>query len=105
MSKITVISNGDGYAYVTNPDPLDGMDFDLICTPFTGEMLIDIVAYDANGYSVALYVQPTQTITWNDTWVTLEITVTFSTPAITFQIDGDGTANIDENKDTKGGNN
>ena len=92
MSKITVISNGDGYAYVTNPDPLDGEDFQIICVPSTGETLEDLVAVDANGYSVALYVQPTQTLTWNDTWITLEITATFSTPAITFQIDGDGTA-------------
>ena len=96
MSKIDVVTVGNGTAYVDIPDPFDGETVTLQCDPDTDEQLLDIEAWDANGYSIALYVQPTQTFLWDDTWISMTIKVTFSVPKINIYITGDGTASVDD---------
>ncbi len=101
MALITVISTGDGTAWVDNPNPAPNDTVTLTCQPFAGgATLEDIEARDGGGYSVALAVVPVQTFTW--AYDTLTITVTFSTPKVNITIDGDGSAYVDTDYPTAG---
>ena len=78
MAKIDVIVSGNGVAYVDDDNPSQGQSVTLTCTPNTGETLDDVLAWDSGGHSIALYVQQSQTFTWDDTWVAMTISVEFS---------------------------
>lgn len=76
MSKITITTVGNGIAWVNDYDP-NYLDYvTLTVQPDAGESLVDIQAWDENGYSIALYVQPTQTFLWQ--YGTMDILVTFT---------------------------
>lgn len=77
MSNITVISVGDGSAYVDNPHPLNGEIFTLYCEPIPMGNLDDIQATDSHGYYIALPVQTPLPITYQSTWGDVEILVIF----------------------------
>ena len=78
MSVISVTYSGNGVAYAVPSVVNGGETVTLTCTPDPGETLIDIVAYDEHGYSVALSVVTVQTFTYNATLGNVFITVTFS---------------------------
>lgn len=75
---ITVSSEGNGYAYVNNPSPMDGETVTLYCVPDAGETLDDVTARDINGYAIALATTTEQTFTYQDSWVEMYIHVVFS---------------------------
>ena len=78
MSKINVSYSGNGYAYISDPDPEPNQPVTLFATPNAGETLDDIVATDQYGYSIALDVQQQQTFRYNSAWGNISIVVTFS---------------------------
>lgn len=85
MNEISVQWTGDGSTYVDNYYPNDGDTITLTCIPDPHCSLVDIVAYDEHGYSVALYVQDVQQFTYNESAYgnKLDIYVTFTdTPFI-----------------------
>ena len=91
MPKIDINVVGYGVAPVSNYDPVDGETVVLDCIPDSGEILLDIEAWDSQGYSVALAVQLTQSFTWTDAYGSMTIKVTFS-PRIRITINGEGRA-------------
>lgn len=99
MSKIDVVVSGNGTAWVDNYDPSDGENVTLYCNPNEGETLDDVEAWDSGGHSIAMGVVPVQTFPWSDAFVAMTILVTFSsatpTPKIRINIDGDGSAYVD----------
>jgi len=78
MSKINVTYSGNGYAYISDPDPEPNQWVTLFANPSYGETLVDIVATDSQGYSIALGVQQQQTFRYNSAWGNIFIVVTFS---------------------------
>lgn len=78
MAKIDVVVSGNGVAYVDDNNPSQGQSVTLTCIPDTGETLDDILAWDSGGHSIALYVQQSQTFTWDDAWISMTISVEFS---------------------------
>lgn len=78
-TKISVATVGNGTAYVSDYDPADGAPFTLYATPATGETLLSIDAWDANGYSIAMEQYTPYTYTYNAGWGNhISIIVTFS---------------------------
>ena len=75
---ISVVTEGNGSAYVSNPYPTDGGVFTLYAYPDTDWELTDIIAEDYQGYSIAVYVQEEQDIEYNEDWGDVLITVTFA---------------------------
>ena len=75
---ISVSYTGNGYAYVDNPNPLDGETVTLYCEPDEGETLDDVTATDINGYAIALATTEEQTFTYQESWVEMYIDVVFS---------------------------
>lgn len=73
---ITVISTGNGIAYVSNSEPSIGETVTLYCEPDEGETLLDVYAVDLGGHSIALAVQLVQTFVYN--YDGMIITVEFS---------------------------
>ena len=96
MSNIYVISLGNGYAYVYNPNPNNGDVINIYADPDPGETLLYLTMVDQNGYSIAIYVQQIQTLTYNSSWGDCTITATFSHDVITVNTDGNGTAYVDD---------
>lgn len=78
MAKIDVVVSGNGVAFVDDDNPSQGQTVTLTCEPDIGETLEDVLAWDSDGHSIALYVQQSQTFTWNDSWVAMTISVEFS---------------------------
>ena len=80
MSKIDVIVVGNGIAYVSNSDPVDGEIVTLTCTPDTGETIDDVEAWDSTSHPVAFAPVGSQDFVWYDSTYggALTIKVTFS---------------------------
>ena len=79
MGQIIVIVNGNGGAWIDNPQPVNNDPVTLNAYPYAGETLDDIIAVDQYGYSIAL--DPTlnqQTFIYDASWGTVTITVVFS---------------------------
>ena len=79
MSNIYVVTTGNGTAYAT-PSVIfnTGETFDLYANADPGATLDDITAREQHGWSIAVYTQPAQTITYNADWGDVTIYVTFS---------------------------
>lgn len=82
MAKIDVIVEGNGYAYVDDDNPEPNQLVTLDGSPDAGETLDDILAWDSDGHSIALYAQLPQTFNWNAAWgaMTIKVVFTGSTP-------------------------
>lgn len=80
MNTVNVYVVGNGSAWVDNEHPLVGEDFTLHCRPDTGEQLLDVIATDEVGHSIAMEVALDATYTWSSYWIgtNIYITVTFS---------------------------
>lgn len=78
MSNITVISVGDGTAYVDNEHPNDGEIFTLYSDPIPMGALDDIQATESHGYYIALPVQSPLPITYQSAWGDVQIVVIFA---------------------------
>ena len=80
MSKIDVVVVGNGIAYVSNSDPVDGETVTLTCTPDTGETIDDVEAWDSSAHPVAFAPVPSQSFVWYDSTYggAMTIKVTFS---------------------------
>ena len=83
-TKISIATVGNGTAYVDDYNPADGAPFTLYANPASGETLLSIDAWDANGYSIAMQQYTPYTYTYNAGWGNhISIIVTFSgTPPI-----------------------
>lgn len=75
---IYVNSSGNGTAYVSNPNPADGETVTLYAIPSSGATLLDLIAVDDGGYSIAISVQEQQQITYRAYWINMYVTATFS---------------------------
>jgi len=84
QNTIHVSYSGNGTAYVSKVHPEDGESFTLYAHPASGETLIDIRAWDANGYSIAMEQTEEWSYTYNAGWGThISISVEFSgTPPV-----------------------
>lgn len=84
MSKIDVVVVGNGYAYVSNSDPVDGETVTLTCDPATGETIDDVEAWDSSAHPVAFAPVHTQSFVWYDSAyggaMTIKVTFSGSTP-------------------------
>ena len=78
MSDIFVNIYGNGVAYVDNYTPSDGETITLECYEDPGEQLLDVLAWESHGYSVALATTNIQTFTYRAIWGNLTIDVYFS---------------------------
>jgi len=78
MSEIFVTWEGDGLAYVDNYFPQGGDTVALTCIPDPHCSLIDIIATDSHGYSVALAVTEYQEFVYNKLLGDINIHVIFS---------------------------
>ena len=80
MSKIDVIVEGNGTAYVSNSDPVDGETVTLTCDAATGETIDDVEAWDSSAHPVAFAPVQSQSFVWYDSTYggALTIKVTFS---------------------------
>ena len=67
QNTISVISSGNGTAYVDVTHPIDGQNFTLYAIPASGETLDDITARDSHGYSIAMMVVQQYTYTYDET--------------------------------------
>ena len=91
MSKIDVVVFGNGIAYVSNSDPVDGETVTLTCEPDTGETIDDVEAWDSSAHPVAFAPVQSQSFVWYDSTYggAMTIKVTFSgsptppTPTVT----------------------
>ena len=94
MPLIDVVTVGNGTAYVDIPNPSQGETVTLYCDPATGETLLDVEAWDENGYSIAMGVYSPQPFTFN--YQSMTIKVTFSVmQKIFITTAGNGTAVVD----------
>ena len=84
MSKIDVVVVGNGYAYVSNSDPVDGETVTLTCDAATGETIDDVEAWDSSAHPVAFAPVQTQSFVWYDSTyggaLTIKVTFSGSTP-------------------------
>lgn len=78
MAFIFVNVNGDGTAYVDNPNPLPNDLVTLFAYPDTGAELLDIIARDEGGHSIALSVVPEQSFQYMSAYGNITIDVYFS---------------------------
>ena len=80
MAQIDILVTGNGTAYVDNPTPNIGDTVTLYCDPATGETLLDVLAWDEGGHSIALAVTPVQSFTWNFVAMTISVVFSGTTP-------------------------
>lgn len=75
---ITVVTIGNGTAYVSDANPSDGQTITVYAYPNTGESLDDLYAVDQDGHSIALLLQQVQPLTYRAAWGDVTITAEFS---------------------------
>lgn len=73
--KIKITIEGDGTAYVSNENPVDGESVTLYCQPDRGRKIKQIVGWDENGNPVLFTPRKQQSFIWD--YMSLEIVVTF----------------------------
>ena len=97
MPLIDVVTVGNGTAYVDIPNPSQGETVTLYCDPATGETLLDVEAWDENGYSIAMGVYSPQPFVFNYQAMTIKVTFseTIPTQKIFISTTGNGTAVVD----------
>ena len=81
MGQIFLNISGNGSAYVVpaaGTSMADGERFDLYCTPYFGEELEDIRAFDSYDHSVAIPVSEHVTMNFRSVWNNLYIDIYFS---------------------------
>lgn len=84
MSKITITTVGNGLAWVNDYDPYYLDYVTLTVQPDVGESLLDIEAWDGQGYPIALYPDRlTQTFLWQYDSMNIQVTFTGTPPTPT----------------------
>lgn len=78
MGNVFLNPNGNGTAYVDNPNPNDGERFTIHSIPDPGETLDDIRAFDSHDYPIAIPTAQTVSMIFRASWGNLYVDIYFS---------------------------
>ena len=78
MGQVFLNPNGNGTAYVDNPNPNDGERFTIHSIPDPGETLDDIRAFDSHDYPIAIPTAQTVSMIFRASWGNLYVDIYFS---------------------------
>ena len=77
MGQVFLNPNGNGTAYVDNPNPNDGERFTIHSIPDPGETLDDIRAFDSHDYPIAIPTAQTVSMIFRASWGNLYVDIYF----------------------------